>query len=157
MLVGVISDTHGRMDPRVFAQFQDVEHILHAGDIGAESVLAGLQALAPVDAVRGNNDRTGVVATYPLSRVAHVAGLRLLVRHEVRVPGRPDDPLLVACRAGEIDAVIFGHSHRPFCERKGDILFFNPGSAGPRRFRSIPSVGLLRLTEQGISAEIVAL
>jgi putative phosphoesterase len=157
MLIGVISDTHGRLDPRVVELFRPVEHIVHAGDIGDESVVRGLRDLAPVDCVRGNNDRTGEVARYPLTRVAYVAGHRLLLRHQVSLPQREDDPFLVDCRAAGVTAVIFGHSHMPLAATRDGMLFFNPGSAGPRRFKSVPSAGLLRLRPDYIDSEIILL
>jgi putative phosphoesterase len=157
MLVGLISDTHGQLDPRVLALFREVGHILHAGDIGDEAVLRGLRELAPVDVVRGNNDRSGEVARYPLTRIAYVAGYRVLIRHEAKPPRRADDPFLTGCCAAGVAIVVFGHSHQPADIAVGGIRFLNPGSAGPRRFKSVPSAGLLRLEPDGISSEIVEL
>jgi putative phosphoesterase len=127
--IGVISDTHGLLRPQVRDVFRGVDHILHAGDIGGEEVLAELGVIAEVTACAGNNDgwRCG-----PAGRSARVSlgGLRFLLVH-IR-----DDAGAELQRA-PADVVVFGHSHKPLDERSGGIWWFNPGSAGPRRF-SLP-------------------
>ena len=134
MRIGVISDTHGLVRPEVSRVFQGVDHILHAGDIGGEDVLAQLSAIAPVTACAGNNDgwRCG-----PAGKTARVelGGLRFLLVH-IR------DEAAVALRREPADVVVFGHSHKPLEEREGGVWWFNPGSAGPRRFSLPVCVGL---------------
>jgi putative phosphoesterase len=153
--IGVISDTHGRMHPRVFELLEGVDHILHAGDIGTEDVLIELRAIAPVTAVRGNVDELRECGRYPEEAEIALGGLRLHLVHQVA-------PLKARLEAGAWDGpppdvVVYGHSHMGKAERVGTTLLFNPGSAGPRRFRTVPSVG--RLTVQGgrVTAELVAL
>jgi putative phosphoesterase len=147
--IGVISDTHGLLRPEVVEVFRGVDHILHAGDIGGEDVLAGLAAIAPLTACAGNNDgwRCG-----PAGRSARVelGGLRFLVVH-VR-----DDasPLL---RQLPADVVVFGHSHKPTDERKDGVWWFNPGSAGPRRFSLPVCVGVIERARGKWSAHHVQL
>jgi uncharacterized protein len=129
MRIGVISDTHGLVRPEVRAAFDGVDHILHAGDIGGEEVLAELGSIAEVTACAGNNDgwRCG-----PAGKTARIslAGLRFLLIH-VR------DDAAAELRRAPADVVVFGHSHKPADERSGGVWWFNPGSAGPRRF-SLP-------------------
>ena len=134
MRIGVISDTHGLVRPEVNRVFEGVDHILHAGDIGGEEVLSGLAAIAPVTACAGNNDgwRCG-----PAGKTARIAldGLRFLLVH-IR------DDAAAHLQREPADVVVFGHSHKPLDEREGGIWWFNPGSAGPRRFSLPVSVGL---------------
>jgi len=136
-LVGVIADTHGVLRPDALQALSGVDLIVHAGDVGKPEVLDGLQALAPVAAVRGNVDRTAPLDSLPATRVVSVAGLSLFVLHDL------DDLDLDPAAAG-FDAVISGHSHRADLRRDAGVLYLNPGSAGPRRF-SLP-VTLIRLT-----------
>jgi uncharacterized protein len=134
MRIGVISDTHGLVRPEVREAFAGVDHILHAGDIGGEEVLAELSAIAEVTACAGNNDawRCG-----PAGRTARISlgGLRFLLVH-VR------DDAAAELRRAPADVVVFGHSHKPADERSGGVWWFNPGSAGPRRFSLPVCVGL---------------
>jgi len=134
MRIGVISDTHGLVRPEVFEAFRGVDHILHAGDIGGPDVLAQLGTIAPVTACAGNNDnwRCG-----PAGKTARIVldDLRFLVIH-VR------DDATAQLRAEPADVVVFGHSHKPLDERGGGVWWFNPGSAGPRRFSLPVCVGL---------------
>ena len=141
MIIGVLSDTHGHLDDRVFSAFEGVDHILHAGDIGTEKVIVELEAIAPVTAVRGNIDQDEIARRYPDRRTAYLGGKRIFISHTREMPKE------------RCDAVIFGHTHKPFQERIGGVLHFNPGSAG-RRPRS---VGLLEIRDDGISGQIVAL
>ena len=149
MRIGVISDTHGYLDPDVLRAFAGVEVILHAGDIGDAAVLRGLEGLAPVAAVRGNNDRTGEVACEPLERRIDVEGKGLFLTHQATAPKSPDDARLVEYRRQGIAVVVSGHSHMARQETVGGVLFFNPGAAGKPRFRLVPSVGILTI-ENGI-------
>ncbi len=135
--IGIIADTHGLLRPRVLDIFAGVDHILHAGDIGGEDVLDALRKIAPVTFVRGNNDDDdghGVVRT-------NVGNLRILLTHILPRPGR----MRAAVRDAlpDVDVVVFGHSHLPHNEVIGGVRFFNPASAGPRRFDYPLSVGVI--------------
>jgi uncharacterized protein len=147
LTIGLISDTHGLLRPEALAALAGVDHIVHAGDIGAAAVLAGLEALAPVSAVRGNNDTDGWAQRLPESELLELAGRRLLVVHDVKTLGL--DPA-----AAQIAAVIAGHSHRPAITERAGVLYVNPGSAGPRRFSLPVAVGFLELDGAGLRARI---
>lgn len=126
--IGVISDTHGLLRPEAVRLLAGVDHIVHAGDIGAPEVIAGLAKIAPVTAVRGNVDRGDWAACYPVDAVVEAAGRRLYVLHNLDDLDR--DP-----RADGFDVVVSGHSHKPKILNTSDgVLYLNPGSAGPRRF-----------------------
>jgi uncharacterized protein len=147
-LIGVISDTHGLLRPEALRALRGVELILHAGDIGAPEVIAGLQALAPVRAVRGNCDRAAWAQDYPLRQELTVGAVSLLVVH--------DFSELPALAAGQcFQAVISGHSHRASLGERDGVLYLNPGSAGPRRFQLPVTLALLRVQGGRVSAEIV--
>ena len=149
-MIGVISDTHGLVRPQVFEIFRGVQLILHAGDIGNADVLTKLETIAPVVAVRGNNDRSGWAADLPSTQVVEQSNRFFYVLHDV---GDLDlDPA-----AAEISAVIFGHSHRPSVECNDGVLFLNPGSAGPRRFSLPIAVARVKVTPAGLHPEIIAL
>ena len=138
MRIGVISDTHGRLHEAVPALFAGVDHILHAGDIGGEHILRSLREIAPVTAVPGNNDDgTGE----EMSR-GEVEGLRFLLTHILPRPQRPDRRVVEELRRKPADVVVFGHSHLPHDERLNGVWYFNPASAGPRRFDLPVSVGI---------------
>jgi hypothetical protein len=146
--VGVISDTHGLLRPEALRALAGADLILHAGDVGSPEVLAGLRALAPVVAVRGNNDRGPWAEALSETEVVTAGGRSLYVLHDL---GTLDlDP-----RAAGFDAVIAGHSHQPRIERRDGVLYLNPGSAGPRRFR-LP-IALAWLDVARLEAEIVRL
>ncbi len=149
--VGVISDTHGLARPQALAALVGSELIVHAGDVGSPQVLDALTAIAPVAAIRGNNDAGGWARGLPETRVVEVGGARLYVLHAI---GDLDRDLV---RQG-FAAVIAGHSHKPSIERTSGVLFVNPGSAGPRRFR-LP-IAVARLTVSAgavVDAEVVTL
>ena len=135
--IGVIADTHGLLRPEVAAVFANVDHILHAGDIGGDHIIKALQELAPVTFVRGNNDDDD---GYESRRVT-IGGLRVLLTHILPRPHDPRDDLRSALASS--DVVVFGHSHLPHDEHLHNLWFFNPASAGPRRFDYPISVGLL--------------
>lgn len=128
--IGVISDTHGLLRPQALAALDGCALILHAGDIGDPQILEALRRLAPLHAVRGNNDHGHWAEALPLALTVEHAGLCIHLLHNVRELAL--DPL-----AAGIDVVVYGHSHKPCCEHHGGVLWFNPGSAGPRRF-SLP-------------------
>lgn len=150
MIVGVVSDTHGRIQPGTLEALGGVSRIIHAGDVGDGPILERLAAIAPVTAVRGNVDRSGAAARLPATEVVEVQGALLYVLHDLA------ELDLDPASAG-FAAVISGHTHVPKVERRRDVLFVNPGSCGPRRF-DLP-LGLARLTiESGrLSAELVIL
>jgi uncharacterized protein len=139
LIVGVISDTHGLLRPEAVAALRGADHIVHAGDIGGMEIIRALERIAPVTFVEGNNDsRDGT----DIAR-ATVGGLRLLVTHILPRPHAPDRRVLDALRRKPADVVVFGHSHLPHNEVIGGVRFFNPASAGPRRFDYPVSVGLI--------------
>jgi uncharacterized protein len=134
-LLGVISDTHGLLRPEAVHALRGSDMIVHAGDIGSPDVLRGLEALAPVIAVRGNNDRGPWADRLPLTDDFELGGASIHVIHDVAelAPGPRD--------ASGYPVVIAGHSHKPLCEERAGVLFFNPGNAGPRHFRLPIAVG----------------
>lgn len=147
--IGVISDTHGLVRPQALEALQGATLLLHAGDVGGAEVLAALAEVAPIVAVRGNND-TGVWAEeLPESHTVTLRGHRVHMLHDVKsLAGN-------ACEWG-VEAIIAGHSHRPGAEWREGVLFLNPGSAGPRRFRLPVSVARLYLGER-LEAELIEL
>ena len=149
-LIGVISDTHGLLRPEALQALRGVELILHAGDIGSPEVVAGLEALAPVRGVRGNCDRGDWAERYPLRRSLRVGDVSLLILHD-----RLELQLLPPDKAFQV--VISGHSHKPAIEEKDGVLYLNPGSAGPRRFKLPVTVALLTVQGGRAVAEIVDL
>ena len=152
--IGVISDTHNYLDPRVPKLFAGVDHILHGGDIGLPAVILGLEQIAPVTAVLGNTDDPGF--HYRQAEVVDVAGCRFLVQHIVN-PHALTDPLKDCIARVGPDAVVFGHTHKPFCESIGGTLFFNPGYAGKPRFGMERSVAILHCDRKEIRAEYLVL
>jgi putative phosphoesterase len=157
MLIGVISDTHSYMDPRARQLLRGVDHILHAGDIGNESVIRELAKIAPVTTVKGNVDRDGPVALYPEERLLELGGHRIYLTHALQPPRHENDPGLDRYRRNGVKVVVYGHSHIAYQRRWGDILFFNPGAAGKRRLKVIPSVGFLTLTGSSVYGQITEL
>lgn len=146
--LGVISDTHGLIRPEAIEALRGVDLIVHAGDVGGPDVLEALRALAPLTAVRGNNDRGDWAAALPETAVVEVEGSHLYLLHDV---GLLDlDPA-----AAGFAAVIAGHSHKPRNELRDGVLWFNPGSAGPRRFRLPIAVGHLQVAHGSVRGEIV--
>jgi putative phosphoesterase len=146
--VGVISDTHGLLRPAVLPIFKDVEMIIHAGDIGAPAVLESLRSVAPVVAVRGNNDTARWAKKIPETKSVEIANARLYVLHDLKeLSGRISEK--------EFDVVISGHSHRPLIDERDGILYVNPGSAGPRRFKLPISVARLLFHNGKIEAELI--
>jgi putative phosphoesterase len=148
MRLGVISDTHGLLRPEVFDAFAEVDHILHAGDIGSLELLAELEALAPVTAVYGNTD--GFELRNRVSRVARVEldGFDIVVTHGDQFGSPTPEKLNAAFPEAQI--LVYGHTHRPLLTIADVVVtVMNPGSAGPRRFKIPPSVGILEL-EAGI-------
>ena len=148
--LGLISDTHGLVRPEAVAALAGAERIIHAGDIGRPEVLQALEAVAPVIAVRGNNDQDAWAAAIPDSVVVDVDTLRIYVLHDVKVLDFDLAP------AG-FSAVICGHSHQPRLEQRDGVWFVNPGSAGPRRFKLPVTVARLYVHAGTLTPELVAL
>ena len=153
--VGLIADTHGLLRPEAVAALEGCAHIVHAGDIGsrtgeARGVLDALARIAPLTVVRGNNDRAGWAEPIPYTAELEFDGVRIHVLHilgELAI-----DPVAAGVRV-----VVSGHSHKPHVETRGGVLFVNPGSAGPRRFRLPVSVARLWLEAGQAEAELVTL
>ena len=151
MKIGVISDTHGLLRPEVAQALKGVERILHLGDVGGPSVLQALEQIAPVTAIRGNVDREGPCSELPDTEVVLIAGRYVYMLHDLKT-------LHLDPAAGRFAAVLFGHTHVPNYYRRKGVLYFNPGSCGPRRFELPVTVGLLTVGENGeFEAKIVAL
>ena len=157
MLLGVVSDTHGYLDPRVLKLLEGVDHILHAGDIGDASIIEDLACIAPVTTVRGNNDKTGQSSLFPEEVTLELGGRTVYLTHQVKVPKKPEDPANKRYTDAGIDVVVYGHSHIAFQKTLGSVMFFNPGAAGKRRFKLVPSLGTLELTRETITGTIIPL
>ncbi len=154
-LIGVISDTHGLFDHQIPGKFHGVQQILHAGDIGSVLVLTQLSQIAPVAAVLGNIDKR--IPGLGLEYTVTVQKVRVFMTHILGDPERLTATLKRQIAEAGAHVVIFGHSHKPFLSRINGVLYFNPGSAGPRRFSLPRSVGLLRIQEESCEGEILAL
>jgi putative phosphoesterase len=150
MQVGIISDTHGLMRPEALAALAGSDLVIHAGDIGKPEVLAALQQLAPTFAVRGNVDEGPWCARLPEQLDVAVGSLRFRVLHRI-------SDLMIDPETEGIAAVVYGHSHQPAMEWRGELLFLNPGSAGPRRFKLPITVARVRVSGSSIEPELVAL
>jgi putative phosphoesterase len=148
--LGVISDTHGLVRPEALAALAGVERIVHAGDIGSREVLEALARVAPVTAVRGNNDRGGWARSIPETEVVEVGGVSLYLLHDLH-------ELDLEPRSAGFAAVISGHSHQPRIDERGGVLYLNPGSAGPRRFKLPISVATLTIEDRRVRAGLVTL
>jgi len=149
-VIGVVSDTHGLVRPEALRQLRGVDRIVHAGDIGSPDVLLALEAVAPVTAVRGNNDRAAWARAVPETAIVEVGRVRLYVLHDVKT-------LALDPRAEALDAIIAGHSHRPACAERDGVLYLNPGSIGPRRFTLPVAMAILTVRGHRVQAEIVHL
>jgi len=151
MKIGVISDTNGLLRPEVAPALAGAERILHLGDVGKISILTELEKIAPVTAIRGNVDREGPCSKLPETEVALIADRYVYMLHDLTT-------LHLDPAAGKFAAVLFGHTHVPNFYRRKGVLYFNPGSCGPRRFELPVTVGLLTVGENGeFEAKIVAL
>jgi putative phosphoesterase len=140
--IGLISDTHGLLRPEANAFLRGCDHILHAGDIGGIAILDELAALAPLTVVRGNNDVGTWAAGLEATRTLSLAGVRVHLVHDLAL-------LSIEPSADGVQVVVSGHSHKPRIERRDGVLFVNPGSAGPRRFRLPVSIGELVIDRAG--------
>jgi putative phosphoesterase len=150
VLYGILSDTHGRLHPDVAEVFAGVNEILHAGDVGSESVLDELEGIAPVIAVCGNVEPPALERRLPEVKTLEREGLRIVLLHGHLVRAARPPELLDAVRARKPDLVVFGHTHRALEETLEGVVFFNPGSAGPARFGSRPTVGTLQIGPDGL-------
>lgn len=151
--IGIISDTHGLLRPEATAALSGCDHLLHAGDIGRPEVIEGLRRIAPVTAVRGNVDRGPWAEAFPEMARLTLGGRRILVLHDRKGPGCD----AAAATAEGIDILVSGHSHRPEIRQAGPVLYLNPGSAGPRRFRLPVALAILEIAAEGLEARIVEL
>jgi putative phosphoesterase len=148
--IGVISDTHGLLRPEALEALRGSDFIVHAGDVGDPAILKILAEIAPVTAVRGNIDREAWAKNIPESNVLEAGGVSLYILHNLA-------ELRLKPEAAQFAGVIYGHSHVPKQETKNGVLYFNPGSAGPRRFDLPVTLGRLVLSPSGLRAEIVPL
>ena len=145
--LGVISDTHGLLRWEAEAALAGVDHIIHAGDVGTPEILERLRRIAPVTAVRGNNDKGSWADPLPATAIVDICGQRLYVVHDI---AKLDvDPVVDG-----IAAIIAGHSHKPAVSEKDGVLFLNPGSAGPRRFNLPVTIAKLIVGEGATRAEL---
>lgn len=154
MRVGLVSDTHGLVDPALGRLFKGCQSILHAGDVVGDHVLTRLKAIAPVHAVRGNND-TGT--SLPEHLTLDLGPVRALVLHQLGKTERPTAAAAKLIESTQVGLVVFGHSHVPLVERRGEVLFVNPGSAGPRRFSLPRCAGTLDVSGREMRIRIVDL
>jgi uncharacterized protein len=148
--IGVISDTHGLLRPEALAALRGSDYIIHAGDIGDPAILKKLAEIAPVTAIRGNVDRQPWARKILTTNVLEVGGVSIYVLHNL-------NELDLKPEAAGFSVVVYGHSHVAKQETKNGVFYFNPGSAGPRRFQLPVSIGRLSLKNGKVSAEIVEL
>ena len=150
MIIGVISDTHGLLRPEALAALQGSDYIIHAGDIGDPQILDKLVAIAPLTAVRGNVDHGAWTRKIPATNVLEIGEISIYVLHNLQ-------ELDLKPEAAKFAVVVYGHSHVPKQEVKNGVLYFNPGSAGPRRFKLPVSVGRMTIEDGRIDSEILLL
>jgi putative phosphoesterase len=153
MKLGIISDTHDFLDPRLEKLFAGVDHILHGGDVGMQAIILELEQIAPVTAVLGNTDMGNPLR---LTETVTLASRKFLIHHIVN-PHAPDDGLRKQLARHRPDVVIFGHTHKAFNEVIGGTRFFNPGYAGKPKFGLERSVAILHCDEKEIRAEYLPL
>ncbi len=150
MTIGVISDTHGLLRPEALEALAGVDHILHAGDVGDDGILRTLGKLAPVTAICGNVDTSGECSRLPATEAVELKGLWFYLVHSVR--DLDLDPV-----ASGFGVVVSGHSHQPVVDTRRGVMYLNPGSAGPRRFKLPVSLALVTIADSVVSAAIVPL
>ena len=150
MRVGLISDTHGLLRPEAVRYLRGAAHIVHAGDIGSPAVLEALRAIAPLTVVRGNNDKAPWARALPEREAVQLGEVLLYVVHDLAE--LDIDPV-----AGGFRVIVSGHSHRPRVEERDGVLYVNPGSAGPRRFRLPIAVASLDIAGSGVTGRIEVL
>ena len=150
MMIGVISDTHGLLRPEAVAVLRGSEHILHGGDIDSPDVLFELAKIAPVTAVRGNVDPEEWPSKLLQTEMVELGGVGIYIIHDLsRLDLKPE--------AAGIRVVVYGHSHQPKMEEKNGVLYFNPGSAGPKRFNLPVSVGRMVIENGQVRGELIEL
>jgi uncharacterized protein len=149
-IIGVISDTHGLLRPAAIAALRGVEHIIHAGDVGSPEILEELSSLAPLAVIRGNIDKGAWAHALPESEVLEIGGISIYVLHDLA-------KLDLNPKAAGFHVIVSGHSHIPKHEMRDGVLYFNPGSAGPRRFRLPISLGRLIVEEGTVRPELLQL
>lgn len=150
LILGVISDTHGVLRPPAVAALRGSDRILHTGDVGSAEILDTLARVAPVTAIRGNVDTEPWARALPETEIVEAGGVLIYMLHDLaRLDLKPD--------AAGFRIVVYGHSHRPKIEKKNGVLYFNPGSAGPRRFNLPVSVGRLTIERGSARAELIEL
>jgi hypothetical protein len=150
MTIGVISDTHGLLRPEALELLRGSQHIIHAGDIGSPEIIPALATIAPVTAIRGNVDTQAWAQRFAEKEVVELGGVLIYIIHDVNA-------LDLNPKAAGFAAIISGHSHQPKQETKDGVLYFNPGSAGPRRFTLPISVGRLEIADGTLTAEVIPL
>jgi putative phosphoesterase len=148
LIIGVISDTHGLLRAEAVELLRGSEHIIHAGDIGSPEIVPALEKIAPVTAIRGNVDTQSWARSFPETEVVELGGLHIYILHDVNA-------LDLNPKAAGFAAVISGHSHQPKQEMKDGVLYFNPGSAGPRRFKLPITVGRLAIAGGNLNGEVL--
>jgi putative phosphoesterase len=151
MKIGVVSDTHGLLRPEVLPALAGVERILHLGDVGDPEILKSLATIAPVTAIRGNVDRSGPCSRLPETEVLLLEGRYIYMLHDVHT-------LHLDPAAARFAAVLYGHSHKPHIAHRKGVLYFNPGSCGPRRFELPITIGTLTIAlDSDLLPEIIQL
>ena len=150
MILGVISDTHGLLRLEAVEALRGSDHILHAGDVGAPEIIESLAKLGPLTAIRGNIDTGSWARKLPGTEVVEVEGISIYLLHDL-------SQLDLKPEAAGFRVIAYGHSHQPKMEEKNGVLYFNPGSAGPRRFKLPVSVGRLHVEKGTVRGELVEL
>lgn len=150
MVIGVISDTHGLLRPEALDALRGSDFIIHAGDVGDPGILAKLKEIAPVTAVRGNVDQEKWAQVLPETEVLEIGEISIYVLHNLQ-------QLELKPEAAGFSAVVYGHSHKPHQETRNSVLYFNPGSAGPKRFQLPISVGRMTIRDSKLHSEIIRL
>ena len=148
--IGLISDTHGLLRPDASAFLRDCNHIVHGGDIGSQTVLEELLAIAPVTAVRGNNDKGSWAEALPETQLVQFGEVFAYVIHDLA-------QLDIDPQAAGVSVIVSGHSHQPLIQERGGVLYVNPGSAGPRRFKLPIAVAELNITGKSVTSRIAEL
>jgi uncharacterized protein len=149
-IIGVISDTHGLLRPAAIAALRGVEHIIHAGDVGSPEILEELSSIAPLAVIRGNIDKGAWAHALPETEALEIGGISIYVLHDLA-------KLDLNPKAAGFHVIVSGHSHIPKQETRDEVLYFNPGSAGPRRFRLPISLGKLIVEEGTVRPELLEL
>ncbi len=150
MRIGVISDTHGLLRPQALATLRGVDHILHAGDVGDDAILDALQEIAPLTAIRGNVDASGRCGALPPTQFVELGAKNFYLVHS-------QNDLDIKPAAAGVHLVVFGHSHQPLIETRDGVIFLNPGSAGPRRFKLPISLAIVDLEDGKLTSRIIEL